>query len=153
MVFGVIIPIMLLGEYLHILDSKKRLALPSRFRVKLGKRVVLTQGLDKCLFLYGLKEWERIADKIASLPMGKADSRGFNRFMLAGACETEVDTAGRILVPEFLKTFADLSEKVVLIGVHSRAEIWDEKTWNDYKKQVASKADALAEKLGEIGVI
>jgi len=144
---------MLLGQYTHTLDPKKRLALPSRFRKELGKVVVMTHGLDKCLFLYSLKEWKRIADKLASLPMGAGDTRGFNRFMLAGAVEADVDGAGRVLIPDFLKKFADLDEKVVITGVHTRAEIWNESKWHEYKERIATQADSLAEKLGEIGVI
>ena len=143
---------MFLGEYTHTLDPKKRLSLPAKFRKEIGKKVVLTQGLDKCLFLFSLKQWEAIAEKLGSLSMGQADSRGFNRFLLAGAVETEVDSLGRILVPDFLKEFAGLSEKVVIAGVHNRAEIWDSEKWSAYKKAIAEKADALAEKLGEVGV-
>jgi len=144
---------MLLGEYTHTLDPKKRLALPAKFRKELGKKVVLTHGLDKCLFVYSMKEWGNVAEKLAKLSMGAADTRGFNRFMLAGAIESEIDGVGRILIPDFLKTFAGLGERVVVAGVHTRAEIWDEKTWNDYKRKIEKRADELAQKLGEVGVI
>ncbi|MCI0542631.1 division/cell wall cluster transcriptional repressor MraZ [bacterium] len=143
---------MLLGEYTHTLDPKKRLSLPAKFRKEMGKRVVLTHGLDKCLFLFSAKSWQKRADKLVSLPMGQADTRSFGRFMLAGAVEVEIDSLGRILIPDFLKEFAGLVEKVVVTGVHDRAEIWDSEKWNIYKGQVSEKADALAEKLGEIGV-
>jgi len=144
---------MLIGQYAHTLDPKKRLSLPSRFRKELGRRVVVTNGLDNCLFLYPLKEWERVAQKLGDLPIGAAGSRGFNRFMLAGAHEVEIDSAGRILIPDFLKEFAGLKEKVVLAGVHTRVEIWDEKAWVSYKRRVEKDADMLAEKLGEVGAL
>lgn len=144
---------MLIGEYTHTLDEKKRLSLPSKFRKELGKKVVVTHGLDNCLFLYPMKEWEKISEKLGSLSMGQADTRGFNRIMLAGAVEVEVDSIGRILVPEFLREYATLSSKAVFAGVHSRVEIWDEGKWKDYKAKVLKEADQLAEKLGEIGVI
>lgn len=144
---------MLIGQYTHTLDPKKRLSLPSQFRRELGKKVVLTNGLDNSLFVYSIKEWEKVAARLGELGIGNADTRGFNRFMLAGATEVEVDSSGRILIPDFLKKFANLSEKVVLAGVHSRAEIWDESAWNKYTAKVADEADALAEKLSEIGVI
>ncbi len=143
---------MLLGEYTHTLDPKKRLSLPAKFRKELGKTVVLTHGLDKCLFLYSSKQWGKIAEKLSSLSMGQQDTRGFNRFMLAGAVEAEIDSLGRILVPDFLKDFAGLNSKVVVTGVHDRAEIWDSERWNEYKARIAGEADALAQKLGEIGV-
>lgn len=144
---------MLIGEHSHTLDPKRRLSLPSKFRKELGRKVVLTHGLDNCLFLYPLKEWNRVASKLGDLSIGQADTRGFNRFMLAGAVETDVDQIGRILIPDFLKEFAGLSTKVIVAGVHSRVEIWDETKWNDYKNRIRSQADSLAQKLGEVGAI
>ncbi len=144
---------MLIGEYTHTLDPKKRLSMPSKFRKEIGKKVVVTRGLDKCLFVYTVSEWKRVAEKIAEMSLGQADSRGFNRFLLSGAVETDVDSAGRILIPDFLKDFAGLKSKIIVAGVHSRVEIWDEKAWNQYKGQVEKQADALAEKLGEIGAL
>ncbi len=144
---------MLIGEYKHTLDPKKRLSLPSKWRKELGKKLVITRGLDNCLFVYPLKEWQRISEKISQLPLGQADTRGFNRFFLSGAVEAEVDSVGRILVPDFLKDFAVLDSKVVLAGIHDRVEIWDEKKWDEYKRRIELQADALAEKLGEIGVL
>ncbi len=144
---------MLIGEYKHTLDPKKRLSLPSKWRKELGKKLVITRGLDNCLFVYPLKEWQRISEKISQLPLGQADTRGFNRFFLSGAVEAEVDSVGRILVPDFLKEFAKLDSKVVLAGIHDRVEIWDEKKWDEYTRRIENEADALAEKLGEIGVL
>ncbi len=144
---------MLIGEYTHTLDPKKRLSVPSKWRKELGKKVVVTRGLDNCLFVYPMEQWATITEKIGQLPFGQADTRGFNRFFLSGAVESEVDSAGRILVPDFLKTFAGLKNKVVLAGVHDRVEIWDEKVWTDYKRRIEKQADTLAEKLGEIGVL
>lgn len=144
---------MLIGEYTHTLDPKKRLSLPSKWRKELGKEVVITRGLDNCLFVYPLKEWQTITEKIGRLPFGQADTRGFNRFFLSGAQEVEVDGVGRILVPDFLKEFAGLKSKVILAGIHDRVEIWDQKKWADYTKRIEKQADALAEKLGEIGVL
>src|SRR3989344_9597707 len=109
---------MLIGEYIHTLDPKKRLALPSKFRKELGKKVVVTRGLDNCLFVYPIKAWQKMSEKIAQLPIGQADTRGFGRFMLAGAVESDIDTIGRILVPDFLKEFAKLEILVSVIGVH-----------------------------------
>ena len=144
---------MLIGEYTHNIDAKKRLSLPSTWRKELGKKLVVTRGLDNCLFVYPLKEWQRISEKISQLPFGQADTRGFSRFFLSGAVEVEVDTVGRILVPDFLKEFAGFSTKVVLAGIHDRVEMWDENRWSEYKRRIEGQADALAEKLGEIGVL
>jgi len=144
---------MLIGEYTHSIDSKKRLSLPSKWRRELGKKLVVTRGLDNCLFIYPQKEWEKITKKIGDLPLGQAGTRGFNRFFLSGAVEVEVDSVGRILVPDFLKGFAGLANKVVFAGIHNRVEIWDEKTWQSYKRKIEQQADKLAEQLGSIGVL
>lgn len=144
---------MLIGEYIHTIDDKKRLSMPSKFRKELGKKVVITTGLDKCLFVYTQGQWGKISEQLASLSIGKADSRGFNRFLLGGAVETEIDALGRILIPEFQKEFAGLSSKVVIVGVHNRLEIWNDKVWGEYKARMEKQADVLAEKLGELGAI
>jgi len=144
---------MLIGEYTHTLDPKKRLSLPSKFRAELGRKVVITRGLDNCLFMYSTKEWGKVAQKLAQLSFTKADTRGFNRFMLSGAVEVEVDSAGRILIPDFQKEFAALKGKVILAGLNDRVEVWDENRWKSYKKRIEGQADQMAEKLGEIGVL
>jgi len=144
---------MLIGEYLHTLDSKKRLSLPARFRKEVGRRVVITRGLDSCLFMFPLSAWQKIAQKIAGLPVGQADTRGMSRFILAGATEAEVDGAGRILVPDYLKDFAGLKTRVVLAGVSDRIEIWNEKTWEEYKRRIERGADQMAQTLGELGIL
>ena len=143
---------MLIGEYQHTLDDKKRLAIPAKWRQELGRKVVVTHGLDHCLSVYSLKAWQGVAEKLAGLSMGQAETRSFNRFMLAGAVESEVDSLGRILIPDFLKSYAGLGNKVVLAGIHNRLEIWDEAKWQMYKGEVEKRAEALAQKLGEIGV-
>ena len=144
---------MLIGEYKHTLDPKRRLSLPSKWRKELGRELVITRGLDNCLFVYPLKQWEKITEKVGQLPLGQADTRSFNRFFLSGAVEVEVDSVGRILVPDFLKDFGKLDTKVVLAGIYDRIEVWDETRWEAYKKGIEAQADSLAEKLGDIGVL
>ncbi|MFA6338923.1 MAG: division/cell wall cluster transcriptional repressor MraZ [Candidatus Paceibacterota bacterium] len=144
---------MLIGEYKHTVDEKNRISLPVKFRKEVGKKIVITHGLDNCLFLYSLPEWKKISEKLGELGMGQADRRGFNRFILAGAVEIDVDTMGRILIPDFLKNFATLGSKVVFAGVFNRVEIWNEDKWEEYKKKMQNEANQLAEKLGEIGAI
>jgi MraZ protein len=144
---------MLIGEYKHTLDDKKRISLPMKFRKEIGKKIVVTHGLDQCLFMYSIKEWEKISQKIGELGMGQADRRGFNRFMLAGASELSIDSVGRILLPEHLRTFAKINSKVVFAGVYNRIEIWEEAAWEEYKNKVMKGADDIAEKLGDIGAL
>ena len=144
---------MLIGEYLHTLDGKKRISLPSKFRKEVGRKVVITRGLDACLFMFSQKAWEKIAEKVSGLPVGQADTRGMSRFLLAGAVETDVDSAGRILIPDFLKEFADLKSRVILAGVSDRVEIWNEKTWEEYKRKIEKGADQMAQTLGDLGIL
>jgi len=120
----------------------------------MGKKIVITPGLDQCLFAFTIKEWEKIANKLSeNSSMLSADMRSFTRYMFGGASEVEVDNVGRILVPDFLRERANLKTKVVLIGVQNRLEIWNEKSWTDYKKQVEKQADGLAEKLSGLGIM
>lgn len=144
---------MLIGEYEHTLDEKKRVTLPKAFAKTLGKNMVLTRGLDSCLFLFSIDGWNRIAEKLQALSFANADTRGFNRFLLAGAVEVEVDSAGRILIPDHHKVFAGLRKTVVFAGVSDRVEIWDATAWKGYKARIEKQADAMAEKLGEIGAL
>src|SRR5690348_10351444 len=104
---------MFIGEYTHTVDEKKRISLPAKFRKELGKKVVVTRGLDNCLFLFPHRTWETISKETAKLDFKHADSRGFSRFMFSGASEVEVDGTGRILVPEYLKDFAGLQSSVI----------------------------------------
>ncbi len=144
---------MLIGEYKHTIDAKKRLSLPARFRKELGKKIVITRGLDNCLFVYPRKEWEKFLTRLKELSVGQANTRGFNRFMLGGAVDTDIDSLGRILIPDFLKTFAGLKNSVVLVGLNDRVEIWDEVAWNAYRTRIEKEADVFAERLGEIGAL
>lgn len=144
---------MLIGEYKHALDPKKRLSIPVKLRKEIGDRAVLTRGLDSCLFLFPMKEWEQLAEKLGKLPFGQQDTRSFVRLLLAGASEVETDQLGRILIPDFLKDYAGLKKAVVIAGVFNRLEIWDEELWTSYKNRIEENSDRIAEKLGELGVI
>ncbi len=144
---------MLIGEHKHTVDLKKRVSLPAKFRKEMGKEVVVGYGLDKCLSVYTVEQWEKVASELSQMSMLQSDKRSFNRFMLGGASLVGVDSLGRILIPDVLKDYAGIEEKVVIIGVHTRLEIWDENSWTKYKSKVLDQADVLAEKLGEAGIM
>ncbi len=144
---------MFIGEYIHGFDDKNRLSLPVRFRKEMGKRVVITPGLDGCLFVFTLKQWSLIARRLGDSSLLSADNRSFNRYMLGGAREVDLDSIGRILIPDVLKERAHLGAKAAVIGVESRVEIWNEDAWKAYKAKVEAGADQLAEKLGSVGVL
>ncbi len=144
---------MLIGEYTHTLDEKKRISLPIKFRKELGNEVVITPGLDQCLFVFPISEWEKISLKLSDTSILQKDPRSFNRHFFGQASVVDVDTNGRILLPERLKGKAGLSKNVVFIGVQSRVEMWDEATWISYRDEIEKGADDLAEKLGSVGIL
>ncbi len=146
---------MLIGEYRHVIDDKNRLSLPAKFRKETGRKVVITSGLDNCLFIFTIKSWELITERLSSSDssMLSADNRSFNRYLLGGAIEVDVDALGRMLIPEYLLKRAGLGRNVVIVGVRGRAEIWDDARWDAYRQEIEGKADKLAEKLGSAGII
>jgi MraZ protein len=143
---------MFIGEYSHNLDEKGRLAIPAKFRSHLKKGAIVTRGLDNCLFVYTEEEWSKLAEKLAALPMSQSNSRAFSRLMLAGAMDVEIDKQGRMVLPEYLRTFADLKKNVVIAGLYNRLEIWNQEKWNAYKSHTEAESGAIAEKLSELGV-
>ena len=143
---------MFIGEYTYSIDDKKRLAVPPKFRKQLKDGGVITRGLDNCLFLYSNEEWEKLARKLSEMPLSRADARGFSRIMLSGAMEVEFDNLGRILVPDYLKDYANLKKKVVVAGLYNRIEVWDEDNWKIYKEKTEKEAGDIAERLNELGV-
>ena len=143
---------MLLGEYKHTLDTKGRVAIPAKFRAKLGDGAIVTKGLDKCLFIFGAKEWKGLADKLKSMPIARSDSRALNRFMFAGASDARVDTQGRVLLPDSLREYAGLKKQVVIVGLYDRMEIWNADAWAKYKKKTEGSSEEIAEKLSELGI-
>jgi len=144
---------MLIGEYKHNLDPKKRLAIPSKFRKELGSGAVLTKGLDGCLFIFPSKNWVPFAEMLGGLSIGKQDTRSFARLFLSGAVEVEFDSLGRILIPDNLKEYASFKKEIVIAGLFNRLEIWDEEKWSKYKNDLEKNSDKIAEKLGELGLI
>src|SRR3989339_1265727 len=143
---------MLIGEYIHTIDEKNRVSMPAKFRRELGKKIIITPGLGKCLFSFTNKEWEKVSKRLSSsdsdLSFLKADQRNFNRYMFGRAAEVEIDSIGRILIPDFLKNRIGLLGSVAIIGVKDRVEVWNDKTWSENKLVVERQAEELAERLG-----
>ncbi|MBI4599034.1 division/cell wall cluster transcriptional repressor MraZ [Candidatus Uhrbacteria bacterium] len=143
---------MFIGEYAHTVDEKGRLAIPIKFRADLKEGAVITRGLDASLFLFPKEEWDKLATKLANLPLGQSNSRAFARLMLAGAMEAELDKQGRVVLPEYLRTYAGLQKNVTVAGLYTRMEIWDSQQWEHYKKTAEEDAERIAEQLAELGV-
>jgi len=142
---------MFIGEYSHSIDDKGRLSLPVKFRGKLASGCVVTRGLDHCLWVYPLEEWDKLAQSLANLPITSKDARSFSRLMLSGAMDLGIDNAGRINLPKYLSDYAGIKSKVVVTGMFNRLEIWPEDGWKEFKKGMEDNSDEIAEKIEELG--
>ena len=138
---------MLIGEYHHNIDEKGRLIIPSKFREEIGNSFVVTRGLDGCLFVYSLVEWEKIIAKLKKLPFTKKDARTFTRFFLASATVCEFDRQGRINLVNSLIEYADLQKECVIIGVNDRLEIWSLDKFDNLMEENFTKLDEISEHL------
>ena len=143
---------MLLGEYAHTLDIKGRLAMTAKLSDALGNKFIITKGLDGCLFVYDMEEWHKVEAKLAALPMSRKTARDFTRFLFGGACEGECDKQGRVLLPTNLRRHAGLEKDAVIVGVGSRAEIWDAQRWAAYNEESSEDVNELAEQLADLGI-
>lgn len=142
--------VMFMGEYSHTIDAKGRLIIPSKFREQLGDEFVITKGLDGCLSIYPMDEWETFETQLRSLPLTNKNARTFSRFFVAGATSCELDKQGRILVPATLREFAHLEKDVVLTGSINRIEVWSKEQWSENSNY--DDMDAIAEGLQDLGI-
>ncbi|MCI5971147.1 MAG: division/cell wall cluster transcriptional repressor MraZ [Clostridia bacterium] len=138
------------GEYQHSVDAKGRMIVPSKFRDLLGETFMVTRGLDNCLFVYPKEAWEAFTQKLKQLPISNTNARQFVRFFLSGAVECELDKQGRILLPQNLRTYADISKDVAVIGVGERAEIWNSEQWKAYNGSISP--DEVASNMESLGI-
>lgn len=143
---------MFIGEYKHTIDAKKRLSLPAKFRKELGKKIIITRGFDNCLVVYPQKDWQDVMRELRGLPTSRAESRGFNRVILGGAVEVNLDKLGRILIPDYLKEYAGLKKNVTVCGLSNKLEVWDIQKWETYRKKAEQNIDKVAEKLPDLGI-
>ncbi len=140
---------MFIGEYHHSIDDKGRLIIPSKFREELGNKFIITRGIENCLFVYSLESWEKIVNKLETLPFTKKDARAFIRFFLSGASEAEFDKQGRINITSPLISYANITKECVVIGTGDRLEIWSEESWNDFFISARDSMSDIAENLFE----
>ena len=138
---------MFMGEFHHNVDEKGRLIIPSKFRNDLGKKFIVTRGIEKCLLVYSIDEWNNIVDKLKELPFTRKDARTFMRMFLSGATECELDNNGRINIPSVLTTYANITKEVVVIGVNERLEIWSENSFDEFFNSNIDNFDDIAEGL------
>lgn len=140
----------LIGEYQHTIDDKGRIAVPSRLREDLGERFIVTRGLENCLFVFPMSEWELVRERLRSLSFTKSDARAFTRYLFSGAMEGEVDRQGRVLITPTLRDYAKLEKDVMVIGVSTRVEIWSKEQWEAYREKADLSYEDIAEKLAEV---
>ena len=139
------------GEYNHTLDNKDRFILPAKFREKIKtlriKKFFMTRGLDGCLFLLGEEAWRKFEEKLKGLSFTKKQSRFFNRLYFSGACEIDIDSQGRISIPEYLKEYSNIKREIIIVGVAERIEIWNRQEWNKFYQGNRRKFEEMAEDL------
>ncbi len=142
---------MFYGEHEHSIDRKGRLIIPSKFREVFKENYVerfyVTRGLDTCLFVFTEDEWKKQESKFKSLPFTSTQTRNFNRLYFSGACEVACDKQGRILVPEYLKEYAEIKRDVVVVGVSNRIEIWSKENWTAFYKNTKDSFEKSAENM------
>ena len=143
---------MFIGEYNHTIDAKGRLIIPSKFRELLGEEFVLTKGLDGCLSIYPMDEWEAFEDKLRTLPLTNKKAREFKRFFLGSAVDGEIDKQGRILISTSLRTYANLDKEVVLAGVLDKVEIWSKDAWEARTAEIEENIEDIASDMEDLGL-
>jgi MraZ protein len=145
---------MFYGEYIHSIDRKGRLILPAKFREaakgNFVEKFFVTRGLDKCLFMFSEEEWKTQEGKFKSISFTKQEARVFNRLYFSGAVEVVPDKQGRILLPQYLKDFAEIKRDVVVVGVSNRIEIWSQDKWEEFYGNSKQSFEQIAEKLVDI---
>lgn len=144
---------MFIGEFQHNIDEKGRVAVPAKFRRQISGGAIITRGLDDCLFIFTKKDWEVFAQKlITTPPLSQKDPRAYVRFFMSGASDVDLDTQGRVLIPDYLRSFAKLKKSAKVIGVYNRMEIWDEAAWRQYKAKIEGSSEEIAEKMADLGI-
>jgi MraZ protein len=143
---------MFIGEYLHTIDKKGRINIPSKFRDKLGERFFITKGLDNCLFVFPESEWTSFENKLKGLPLTNKNARAFVRLFFSGATECSLDKQGRVTLPQTLREYSNLEKEVAIIGVSTRIEIWSKNNWDNYNDSANISYDEIAEKMAELGI-
>ena len=138
---------MFLGQAVHSIDDKNRLAIPARFRTELATGLYLTKGVDRCLYVLTPDGWNQLAARIRALPSLQADARRLQRHFFSGADHLVPDKLGRIVIPPSLREYAGLKGEVVVAGVNSRIEIWDKATWDAEETDADVQTAAMAEQM------
>ena len=138
---------MLIGQYENKIDEKNRTALPKKFRLLLGDKLIITQGYENSLIMVSEENWKSLLEGTEGRPFIESDTRETQRFLLGNASEVELDTKGRFIIPNYLKNFAGISSEVIFLGLSRYVEIWDKKKWEDYRKNLEKNIDKISDRL------
>ncbi len=141
---------MFIGEHHHNLDEKNRIVIPTKYRNSLGSEFIITRGIEKCLYVYSFKEWEKLVNKLETLPFTKKDARTFTRSFFSGATNCFLDKSGRVVINDILKKYALLEKECSIIGVNNRLEIWSQELFEDFLNENSEKLEEIAEDLFEV---
>lgn len=144
---------MFLGEFEHSIDSKGRLTIPAKFKEQLAGGIVVTRGLDGCLWAFSREEWQQVSERITSLPMANTEARRFTRFMFSSASESIPDRNGRVIIPQKLLQHANIDRDVVVAGVMNKIEIWNPARWQEEQSKVTEDPESLAAQLADLGIL
>jgi MraZ protein len=142
---------MFLGEFVHTTDDGGRLTIPARFRTDLEAGLVVTRGLDRCLAIYPMSEWERLAGQVSALPITDRRARAFRRLVFADAADAKLDKHGRVLIPPRLRAYAGLTSEVVVAGLNTYIELWNPDAWNEEREHVEGD-DGTIEEWAALGI-
>ena len=143
---------MFMGKYQNSIDAKNRMIVPSKYREELGYKCVLTKGIDKCLYIYPMSEWERFMTKLSALPSSDMNARAFVRHFYANAVECEVDRQGRLTIPQELRDYAGIDKELVTIGILDKIEVWSRAEWENAEDGPQLAPEDIAQKMAEYGI-
>lgn len=142
---------MFLGEFVHTIDEKGRLTIPAKFRADLAAGLVVTRGIDRCLAIFPMAEWRRLAGQISALPVTDRRARAFRRLVFANASDVAPDRQGRVLIPPRLREYAGLDSEAVVTGLDTYIEVWNPDAWGEERQRV-ERGDLDVEEWAVLGI-
>ena len=143
---------MFLGEYVHSIDAKGRVAVPAKFRPRLEQGLIITRGFERCLQVYPMEAWQTLSERVSALSLGQAEARQLRRLLFANAFDTELDKQGRILVPASLRDYAGIGESTVVAGMNTYFEIWAHDAWQVTLASIAADSGDIATTMASLGI-
>ncbi len=138
---------MLIGQYESKIGEKHQAALPKKFRDVLGDKLIITKGFENCLILVSEENWKTLLEGTEGRPFTNKSTRELQRFLLGNATNVELDSKGRFVIPEYLRTFGSIDSEIIFAGIQRFVEIWDKKAWEGHQKELSKNIESIAERL------